>query len=154
MVVQELQSCPEVTPPWTGVCPVGHGLGEIRAGRPGVLAPAARQAPVGPRKRPPARSGSGLARVPRSAGRVRPVTSAPGAPVRAVPVRAAGRAPGAPGTRVLIRATPAARACRVVAPPRAGVVDDVPTWVLVSCGMIVGVLMLLALAVLGGPAYA
>jgi hypothetical protein len=34
------------------------------------------------------------------------------------------------------------------------VVDDVPTWALLACGVVFGILMLLALALLGGPAYA
>ncbi|WP_380059604.1 hypothetical protein [Dietzia aurantiaca] len=46
------------------------------------------------------------------------------------------------------------RACEVQAPAPAGVVDDVPTWALVVCGVLFGIAMLLALAFLGGPAYA
>lgn len=40
------------------------------------------------------------------------------------------------------------------APAGSPVVDDVPTWVLLACGVIFGLVMLLALAFLGGPAYA
>lgn len=62
----------------------------------------------------------------------------------------------APGRRVLARPAPAdnVRACRVEAPSVSGVVDDVPTWVLLACGVAFGVVLLLALALLGGPAYA
>ncbi|MDX2355562.1 hypothetical protein [Dietzia sp. PP-33] len=62
----------------------------------------------------------------------------------------------APGRRVLVRsASPAqARSCRVEVQPASPVVDDVPTWALLACGVVFGILMLLALALLGGPAYA
>ena len=46
------------------------------------------------------------------------------------------------------------RACSVEAPSVSGVVDDVPTWVLLACGIAFGVILLLVLALLGGPAYA
>lgn len=46
------------------------------------------------------------------------------------------------------------RACSVEAPSASGVVDDVPTWVLLACGIAFGVILLLVLALLGGPAYA
>ena len=154
MVVQELQSSPAFTPLWTEACPVGHAHGEMRGSRPGILDPAVRPASAGAQKRPPTRSEFGLGGVPRSAERVRPVASPRGGSVRSVPGRTVGRAPVGAGPRVLPRSASAARACHVVAPSRAGVVDDVPTWVLVSCGIVVGVLMVLALAFLGGPAYA
>ncbi|MFN3338774.1 MAG: hypothetical protein ACK40Z_03675 [Dietzia sp.] len=62
----------------------------------------------------------------------------------------------APGRRVLVRPASAeqVRACGVEARATAPVVDDVPTWALLVCGIVFGVLMLLALALLGGPAYA
>ncbi|MFN3600370.1 MAG: hypothetical protein ACK4UY_03160 [Dietzia sp.] len=62
----------------------------------------------------------------------------------------------APGRQVLVRpASPhQVRACGVEARPAAPVVDDVPTWALLACGILFGILMLLALALLGGPAYA
>lgn len=44
-------------------------------------------------------------------------------------------------------------ACRVDSVSASPVVDDVPTWVLLACGIVFGVVMLLALALLGGPAY-
>ena len=31
--------------------------------------------------------------------------------------------------------------------------DDVPTWVLLTCGVVLGVILLLALAFIGGPTY-
>lgn len=69
------------------------------------------------------------------------------------PVRSR-RPAGSAGQRVLGRPPVSVRACRVEAPSVAGVVDDVPTWVLVGAGILVGVLMLLVLAFAGGPAYA
>lgn len=62
----------------------------------------------------------------------------------------------APGRRVLVRPAVAdsVRACRVEAPSVSGVVDDVPTWALLACGIAFGVIVLLAVAFLGGPAYA
>lgn len=68
-------------------------------------------------------------------------------------------APGrsvAPGRRVSAHSGSVGqvRACRVQTPPTSPVVDDVPTWALLACGIVFGVLMLAALALLGGPAYA
>lgn len=62
----------------------------------------------------------------------------------------------APGRRVLVRpvSTDRVRACHVEAPASTGVVDDVPAWALLACGIAFGVIMLLAVAFLGGPAYA
>ncbi|WP_216693256.1 hypothetical protein [Dietzia psychralcaliphila] len=62
----------------------------------------------------------------------------------------------APGRRVLVRPASAdqVRACGAEVRTNAPVVDDVPTWALLVCGIVFGVLMLLALALLGGPAYA
>ena len=78
-------------------------------------------------------------------------------------VIARGARPSPAGSPYRVRPRPASavrprpaitvRACRVDAPPRGGVVDDVPTWALLVCGIVVGVLMLLALAFLGGPTY-
>ena len=45
-------------------------------------------------------------------------------------------------------------ACRVGGRVDEQVVDDVPTWVLLTCGIVVGLALLLALALTGGPAYA
>lgn len=149
MTVQELQSETDFTPHWSAACPVDHGLGQARGGRQGVLAPATRPTKAGARKRPPTRSETRPGGEPGNAARVRPV----GSP-RGITVRPEGRAPLAPGRRVLTRQGPTARACHVEAPSRAGVVDDVPTWVLLACGILAGVLMLLAVALLGGPAYA
>lgn len=61
-----------------------------------------------------------------------------------------------PGRRVLARPAPVGqvRACRVQPQPAGQVVDDVPTWALLACGIVLGVLMLVALVLLGGPAYA
>lgn len=75
---------------------------------------------------------------------------------RGVATRAAATRVVAPGRRVLDRPVSAEqiRACRVVPTAASPVVDDVPTWALLACGILVGLLMLLALAFLGGPAYA
>ncbi|WP_235026706.1 hypothetical protein, partial [Dietzia lutea] len=60
--------------------------------------------------------------------------------------------------RRIVQARPVAsdrvRACRVESPAPTRVVDDVPAWALLACGIAFGVLMLLAVAFLGGPAYA
>ncbi|MDV8000388.1 hypothetical protein [Rhodococcus sp. IEGM 1408] len=70
---------------------------------------------------------------------------------RRVPTRSIG-----PGRLSPVRPASAGQvtACRVAAKPASPVVDDVPTWVLLACGIVFGVVMLLALALLGGPAYA
>ena len=70
---------------------------------------------------------------------------------RPVPTRSIG-----PGRTALVRpaSTGQVTACRVASKPVSPVVDDVPTWVLLACGILFGVVMLLALALLGGPAYA
>lgn len=70
---------------------------------------------------------------------------------RSSPTRSVG-----PNRRVLSRpaAVDQVRSCRVQAQPAMPVVDDVPTWALLACGIVFGVLMLMALALLGGPAYA
>lgn len=62
----------------------------------------------------------------------------------------------APGRqlRVLPASAKQVRSCRVSAPSDANVVDDVPTWALLACGVVFGLLLLLAVALLGGPAYA
>ncbi|UVE95583.1 DUF3806 domain-containing protein [Dietzia sp. B32] len=62
----------------------------------------------------------------------------------------------APGRRVLVRPASAegVRACHIEAPVASGVVDDVPTWALLACGIAFGVILLFAVAYLGGPAYA
>lgn len=78
-------------------------------------------------------------------------------------VRVLGAAPTVSGARPAARTRPAGsrssagagvRACRPSRVAPAAVVDDVPAWVLVACGVIVGLLMVLALAFIGGPAYA
>ena len=151
MTVQELHSRIDFTPLWTEACPVEHGLEEMRGSRQGGAGSAVRpvMAPAGARMLPPTRSGDRRAVTPRTGDRVSPVA---GRPVSSV--RSAGLAPVSPGRRVLSRPAAGARACYVEAPSSVGVVDDVPTWVLLTCGILVGVLMLLALALVGGPAYA
>lgn len=99
-------------------------------GRPAVrwteVCAAEHRSPLATRTRPVNRSGGGLAT--RSLG-----------PGRSGPAR--------PAT------TGQPTACRVATISASPVVDDVPTWVLVACGIVFGVVMLLALALLGGPAY-
>ena len=77
--------------------------------------------------------------------------------------RGRGAAPTAPGVRPGVRTRPAGsratagagvRACRPSRVAPAAIVDDVPAWVLLACGVIVGLLMVLALAFIGGPTYA
>lgn len=55
--------------------------------------------------------------------------------------------------RVLPLSPRQVRSCSVSAPAEVNVVDDVPTWILLACGVIFGLLLLLAVALLGGPTY-
>lgn len=55
--------------------------------------------------------------------------------------------------RALPMPTSQVRSCRVSAPAEESVVDDVPTWMLLVCGVAFGLMLLLAVALLGGPAY-
>lgn len=75
---------------------------------------------------------------------------------RRVPDATAGRVDSGLPARVL----PApgvgtgVRACRVESTSGSAVVDDVPTWVLLACGVVFGLVLLLLVALMGGPAYA
>ncbi len=59
-----------------------------------------------------------------------------------------------PGHRASAAAVSQVRACRAPEPVVTPMVDDVPTWILLACGVVFAVLMLLALTLVGGPAYA
>lgn len=146
MSVLERQTHTGPTVRWTEVCPDVHREQGARAARPRIdpapirTRPALRRADVGPGGERPA---------------VSPARA--GALVRSrMPARSAQLTSVAPGRRVLVRsvATDQVRACHVDAPVSGGVVDDVPAWVLLACGIAFGVIMLLAVAFLGGPAYA
>lgn len=73
------------------------------------------------------------------------------------------RVPAPPVSRVgsgqPVRVLPAAGigtgvgACRVEPTSGSAVVDDVPTWVLLACGLVFGLVLLLLVALVGGPAY-
>lgn len=153
MTVQELQSSSDLAPSWTEACPVEHGMRETRESRgPAVSRVAGAPfgaVPAGARHRPPnresVRSGTNVVG---SAG-TRPVALREAASLRSNSLVSV-----APGRRVLIRQTNDVRACRVEATAPARVVDDVPTWALLACGVLFAVVMLLALAFMGGPAYA
>ena len=155
MTVKEMQSHTDFTPRLIQACPVGHGafehvpreLGRIRQSGAGSTGLAVRVSAAA-RVRPPTRPEDRRAGMSATADRVRPAAG-----VRVGAVRSEGPSAVAPGRRVLPRSSVRARACHVEAPSPAGVVDDVPTWALLVCGILVGVLMLLALAFLGGPAY-
>ncbi|GAA4262276.1 hypothetical protein GCM10022294_14120 [Dietzia aurantiaca] len=161
MTVQELQSRAHLTRSWTEVCAGEHGVGPVRqsggrGGRPASALPS-----VASRTRPMVRSKGRRAGGAVDTDRVRPVAARRSAQGRGVafdrsPARArsTSAAPVAPGRRVVVRSAGSVRACEVQAPAPAGVVDDVPTWALVVCGVLFGIAMLLALAFLGGPAYA
>lgn len=140
MTVQELQAYADLAPRWTEACPVEHGVG-VESARGGDTA-MGRPVAAGFRNRPSARAADRLGPAPVPVRRVRPVGGRQGAYVSV-----------APGRRVLTGPATAVRACSVEAPAQSGVVDDVPTWVLAACGIALGVLMLLAVAFLGGPAY-
>lgn len=163
MTVQELQSHAHLTRSWTEVCAGEHGVGPVRdsGGRGGR--PASALPPVALRTRPVVRSKGRRAGGAVVTDRVRPVSARRSAPGRRVAFdrspargRSTSAAPVAPGRRVVVRSAGSVRACEVQAPATApvGVVDDVPTWALVVCGVFFGIAMLLALAFLGGPAYA
>lgn len=147
MTVQELQFFTDSGRRWTEACPVEHGVAGHHAG---VAAPAVRRRADSRSRRRPVTPVSG-----------RRIVSA-GAPQRSRPSSASGVsvsrsntvAPVAPGRRANPSSTSSVRACQVEAPSPVGVVDDVPTWALLTCGLLFGMAMLLALAFLGGPAYA
>lgn len=138
MTVLEMQTQARPATRWTEVCATDH---PAPTGRP---ARQARQV-TAPHRRPMRRS-SGRVAEPAVTGPARPAVRGP----------RTGSTPVAPGRRVLVRpaSSERVRACRVEAPSVSGVVDDVPTWALLACGIAFGIIMLLALAYLGGPAYA
>lgn len=146
MSVLEMQSHAGPTVRWTEVCPDDHRELGARAARPRI-------------DRAPVRTGHAPRRTVVRPGGDRPAVSPSraGTLVRSrVPARPAPVTTVAPGRRVLVRsaATDQVRACHVEAPVSGGVVDDVPAWALLACGIAFGVIMLLAVAFLGGPAYA
>lgn len=144
MTVVELQSHTRPAARWTEVCPDDHRGQVAHLDRPGDVSVRSTRAPRRTLARPegsrPAVTSS------RAEYLVRPRMAARPAAVTSV----------APGRRVLVRpvSTDRVRACHVEAPVSTGVVDDVPAWALLACGVAFGVIMLLAVAFLGGPAYA
>lgn len=161
MTVQGIQSHAHLTRSWTEVCTGEHGVGPVgdpsgRGGR-----PASALSSVASRTRPVAGSKGRRAGGVVGTDRVRPVSARRSAQGRGVAFdrppasgRSTSAVPVAPGRRVVVRSAGSVRACEVQAPAPAVVVDDVPTWALVVCGVLFGIAMLLALAMLGGPAYA
>ncbi len=142
MTVQEFQTYADLAPRWTEACPVEHGLGGKGARHHGVGAAEGRPASADFRNRPPARAVERPGPAPVAIRRSRPLAA-----------RRAAYVTVAPGRRVLAGPATAVRACSAEVSVQSGVVDDVPTWVLAACGITLGVLMLLAVAFLGGPAY-
>lgn len=130
MSVLEMQSQSRPAVRWTEVCATEHSTAHFSATTPSV--------PVTTRVRPRDRSGRGPTNRTLDRGRQMPTRSIGPGRVAAVRPASAGQV----------------TACRVAASPASPVVDDVPTWVLLACGIVFGVVMLLALALLGGPAYA
>ena len=65
--------------------------------------------------------------------------------------------PAAPARRLRMPADPAehVRSCRIagLSEWEVEVVDDVPTWILLACGVVFGILLLLAAVLLGAPTY-
>lgn len=129
MTVLEMQSRTQPTVRWTEICATEH---TTRA-RPTDM---------------PARSASAPSM--RSMRSTRPVQDPS---VRSMPSRTSRSV--APGRRTLVRpaSTAQVRSCRVAAPAEAGVVDDVPTWVLLACGVVFGLILMLAFVLVGGPTY-
>lgn len=145
MTVTELQSFAHPTVRWTEVCPDDHRRAGVAPGNPAARTASAR---IGTSRR----SVDRLAATRPGGGSGRPESG-----VRSrVPARSTAVSSVAPGRRIVGRpaSTERVRACHVAAPVSTGVVDDVPTWVLLACGIAFGVIMLLAVAFLGGPAYA
>ena len=146
MSVLEMQRDARPIVQWTEVCLDDHRGGATRAGGPNAepvpvrSGHAPRRTAIGPEGRRPSESSA------RAEILVRPRGTARSASITSV----------APGRRVLVRpaATDHVRACHIAAPAPAGIVDDVPAWALLVCGIAFGVIMLLAVAFLGGPAYA
>lgn len=148
MTVLEMRSQAGLTVRWSEVCGPQHhsaafalNLEEALGGaRPDSLAR------VGRTFRDIARPASRVDRGPRGAE----AGSSPGAvrPARGVSVAPGRRAP----TRVV--SADRARTCHVNTAAAAKVTDDVPTWVLLTCGIVFGVMLLLAMAFIGGTSYA
>lgn len=149
MTILETHSHTDSTARWTEICAAGHrapapsadgvrrdrdraGERHVR-GRTGTR-PGAR--PVGRRDSASPGHGASTDRV----AAFSPASSRTAAPRRIVQTRPV--------------ASDRVRACRVESPAPTRVVDDVPAWALLACGIAFGILMLLAVAFLGGPAYA
>lgn len=165
MTVTEMQSHARPTVRWTEVCAVDHRGQFSSAGVAGAELPVRsgrppRRSVVRPEGSRPAAASTRSASTSAVAGRAesgRAVSTRAESLVRPrVPARPASTTSVAPGRHLLVRtvASDRARACRVDTPISTGVVDDVPTWALMACGIAFGVIMLLAVAFLGGPAYA
>ena len=150
MAVLEMHVRPTTRPAldWSEVCATEHGGVPVpaRLSAPGSTPETGRDgAPARPvRRRTPSGSRPGGAPTVRGTGAL----SAPVAPGRRV---AAAPVTGVRSCRV--SAAPAAMDARATVPASVRVVDDVPTWVLLVCGVVFGIVMLLALAFVGGPAY-
>ena len=169
MSVREIKRQSDPLAAWSEVCARDHGAPAATRARIGsgtALAPRPVNRPL---TRPVSRPGDRMARRGRTAnGQTlagRPVDTrsvvARSVVAGSMATRSASTSPAptrsvAPGRRLSERSVSGhqARACRVEAPLVSPVVDDVPTWALLTCGIVVGIIMLLALAFLGGPAYA
>ncbi|KAA0919594.1 hypothetical protein [Dietzia sp. ANT_WB102] len=146
MSVLEMQPDTRPIVQWTEVCPDDHRGKATRAVRPDAepapvrFGHAPRRTATGPEARRPTDISARTEILVKPRGTARPAS------VMSV----------APGRRVLVRpaATDHVRACHIAAPAPVGVVDDVPAWALLACGIAFGIIMLLAVAFLGGPAYA
>ena len=146
MTVVQLQSHPRPAVRWTEVCPDDHRGQGAHLDRPRDVSVPVRPTPAPRRSLVRPEGGRPAVTSARAGNLVRPRVAARPATVTSV----------APGRRVLVRpvSTDRVRACHVEAPVSTGVVDDVPAWALLACGIAFGVIMLLAVAFLGGPAYA
>lgn len=148
MTILEMHSQEGSTVRWSEVCGPQHHSASVvpRAG--GI---AAEYIPAGSAR---------TRRLPQS--RVRPINrverrslvpvagprSAHARPARQLSAGPDRRVPGGAVTRDRIRA------CHVDTGAAVRMTDDVPTWVLLTCGVVLGVILLLALAFIGGPTYA
>lgn len=149
MTILELHSHTDSTMRWTGVCegdhhPSGQPADDVRADAARTADRQVRgRTAGGPAGRPTGRRDA--------ASPTRGARGGRGTVVGTAPSRT-------PSPRRSAQARPVSaegvRACRIESSAPAGVVDDVPAWALLACGVVVGVIVLLAVAFLGGPAYA
>lgn len=148
MTVLETRSQAGSTVRWSEICGPQHHSAAFALGFEKAVAGSSPDRLTRVRRNPRnvARPATRVERQPRAAV----AGSSPGSvrPARGVSV---GRGRQVPA-RVISADRP--RACQVNTAAAAKVTDDVPTWVLLTCGIVFGVMLLLAMAFIGGTSYA